>query len=62
MGRQIDKEGLIARRRVTIRLRRFFEELRQHLERDTEFSQKVMERAEAFAAAPNGRADLQIKE
>jgi hypothetical protein len=60
MGRPIDKEGLIARRKVTKRLRRFFGELILNSERDTEFSQKVMERAETFAAAANGRADLQI--
>jgi hypothetical protein len=32
------------------RLRRYFEELRQNLERDTEFSQQVMKQVEALAA------------
>ena len=40
----------LARRKVTKRLRRYFEEIRQNLERDTEFSQQVIKQAEALAA------------
>jgi hypothetical protein len=51
--RPIDKRARLARlarRKVTERLRRYFEELRQNLERDTEFSQQAMMQVEALAA------------
>jgi hypothetical protein len=44
------KLARLARRKVMERLRRYFEELRQNLERDTEFSQQVMKQVEALAA------------
>jgi len=40
----------LARRKVTERLRRYFVEIRQNLENDTELSEKVMKQAEALAA------------
>jgi hypothetical protein len=48
MVRPIDKGARLARRRVTERLVRFFQELRGSLESNAEFSQKVMERAETL--------------